>query len=127
MDGGPCTFPCLDVPRGRGELRGGCTHGDSWLLLGSLAQPSLEDCVIVLLHLQVFRFINSLLWKRQLVKQGEKPPFHNTALARSSWAFQSLFHLPLAELHEPTEAGTDSPRHGSYFYQLGGNGIHTGA
>lgn len=36
---------------------------------------------------------------------------------------QSLFHFPPAELHEPPEAGTDSPRHGSYFYQFGGNTV----
>lgn len=61
----------------------------------------------------------------QVVKRGEVSPLHREKLTYSSLVFQSLFHLPLAELHEPTEAGTDSPRHGSYFYQFGGNGVDT--
>lgn len=48
-------------------------------------------------------------------------PLSKPLLVASSPVPHSLFHLPLAELYEPPEAGTDSPRHGSYFYQFGGN------
>jgi len=57
------------------------------------------------------------------VEQGKIPAVHKTHLPPSSSVFQPLFPLPLAELYEPPEAGTDSPRHGSYFYQFGGNGV----
>lgn len=93
-------------------------------------QPGLDERVVVHLPLRVLKFIKTWLLPAQvseLVKQGEIPPSPKPRLVRSSPVFQPLFHLPLAELYEPTAAGTDSPRHGSYFYQFGGNGADVAA
>lgn len=62
----------------------------------------------------------------QLVKQEGISLTQKKKQHLFSLQFQSLFHLPLAELHEPTEAGTDSPRYGSYFHQFGGNNTNAG-